>query len=51
VIAEKGGSAKQVAAQLGSTLNRCVACHATWRVHTLPATPDGEAAAHHESRH
>lgn len=48
VIAERGGGAKQAAAQLGATLNRCVACHSTWRVQVVPPPGNAPASAHPE---
>lgn len=51
VIAEQGGGARKVAAQMGATLNRCVACHSTWRIHVVPSPPgDAPAPANPEHR-
>lgn len=48
VVAERGGGAKQAAAQLGATLSRCVACHSTWRVQVVPPPGHAPASAHPE---
>ncbi len=47
VIAERGGGAKRAAAQLGATLNRCVACHSTWRVQVVASLPKDAPASGH----